>query len=527
MQVILRLTFFAYLAAAQAYLWPSPQLDVLESLRFDVEDNAFVSFIQPCDAFSFPPDDRPTGRSNVADWIRTAYHDMATHNTADGTGGMDGSIRFPEEQARAENAGDGFSNTLTVLTQSTGRYVSVADILVLGALLAIEQCGGPEIPFRGGRIDATEPNLPGVPEPQQDLDSHISSFARQGFSQEEMIGLVACGHTFGGVQHDPFPDIVPDLNDPNNSESVLHFDATNTHFDNNIATEYITGTSQNPLLVGFNDTTNSDKRIFGSDGNATMHSFANSAKLFASTCSGLFARMFDTVPSGVQLSEVITPLPIKPQELSLTLDGDTLKFAGMIRFWNLSKTDQPVQILLDDHIGGVRNTTLLLMDIAGSNGGLTTWYPFNGTADDSIGFLSIDASVGIKSMRFIVDGKLEDQGGIGFPVQDALAFSTTSCRTPSSGRPTAKFDVAVRKGANTTRVYLEQEEKDATGFPFSTEGDSFSPVQGGNPGNPYTIWTANLTEPGLTRYVVAEIDGIKVEIGPLQALIALPPCPGL
>jgi hypothetical protein len=27
---------------------------------------------------------------------------MATHNNADGTGGMDASIRFPEEQARAE-----------------------------------------------------------------------------------------------------------------------------------------------------------------------------------------------------------------------------------------------------------------------------------------------------------------------------------------------------------------------------------------------------------------------------------------
>jgi hypothetical protein len=27
---------------------------------------------------------------------------MATHNVEDGTGGMDGSIRFAEEQARAE-----------------------------------------------------------------------------------------------------------------------------------------------------------------------------------------------------------------------------------------------------------------------------------------------------------------------------------------------------------------------------------------------------------------------------------------
>jgi hypothetical protein len=119
----------------------------------------------------------------------------------------------------------------------------------------------------------------------------------------------------------------------------------------------------------------------------------------------------------------------------------TISNVNYIQFWNLSETDQPVQILLDDHFGGVHNMTLLPTEI--SNNGLTTWYPFNGTADDGIGFLSINAATGIKSMRFIVNGKLEDQGGIGFPVQDALAFSTTSCRTPSSGRPTAKFDVAV------------------------------------------------------------------------------------
>jgi hypothetical protein len=53
--------------------------------------------------------------------------------------------------------------------------------------------GGPEIAFRGGRVDAVGPNNPGVPEPEQSLDSHIASFARQGFTQTEMIGLVACG----------------------------------------------------------------------------------------------------------------------------------------------------------------------------------------------------------------------------------------------------------------------------------------------------------------------------------------------
>jgi hypothetical protein len=59
--------------------------------------------------------------------------------------------------------------------------------------LIIRASGGPEIPYRGGRVDALEPNAPGVPEPQQDLDAHIASFARQGFTKTEMIGLVACG----------------------------------------------------------------------------------------------------------------------------------------------------------------------------------------------------------------------------------------------------------------------------------------------------------------------------------------------
>jgi hypothetical protein len=36
------------------------------------------------------------------------------------------------------------------------------------------------------------------------------------------------------------------------------------------ATEYIKGTTKNPLVVGPNVTTRSDARIFSSDGNSTM-----------------------------------------------------------------------------------------------------------------------------------------------------------------------------------------------------------------------------------------------------------------
>jgi len=102
------------------------------------------------------------------------------------------------------------------------------------------------------------------------------------------------------VQHSALPDIVPELNDPtHNSESNVPFDSTNAQFDNTVsviepialvvnktdtiyhpvsshslahrATEYVTGTTVNPLVVNTNDTFNSDKRIFAHDGNATMN----------------------------------------------------------------------------------------------------------------------------------------------------------------------------------------------------------------------------------------------------------------
>ncbi|KAF8189461.1 heme peroxidase [Mycena galopus ATCC 62051] len=406
----------------------------LESARF-VQDgfnaNPLTAFIQPCEFFLFGTN---TGRSDAADWIRAAYHDMATHNSTDGTGGLDASIRFAEEQARPE----------VIRKSSISRYISNADSIALAALLAIENCGGPEIAFRGGRVDAVVPNAPGVPEPEQDLDSHIASFARQEFTQAEMIGLVACGHTFGGVQHEFFPDIVNVLNDPTDTDDVAHFDSTFVTFDNNVATEYISGTTQNPLVVGFNDTTNSDKRIFGSDGNNTMLSFSNSPNVFASTCADFFARMLDTVPSNVNLTEVITPLPVKLSGVELILDGDTLQLWGQL--WNTTEdSTRTVVMLWDDHIGGTSNATLSFVGVSSSTGGKY----------DGGSFLSLDPGAGVTSlMSFVVDDRLEDKNGLGFVVQDGFMFSQTSCvvENPFTGR----FDVAVGNDVNPTRVYLEE-----------------------------------------------------------------------
>jgi hypothetical protein len=43
------------------------------------------------------------------------------------------------------------------------------------------------IPLRGGRVDATEGGLFGVPEPETELDTTLNQFAQAGFSQSDAI----------------------------------------------------------------------------------------------------------------------------------------------------------------------------------------------------------------------------------------------------------------------------------------------------------------------------------------------------
>lgn len=200
-------------AFAAPYTWPS-DTDFLESLLYEqVGHDAFTpaAVVAPCGNVVLGK-----GRSVPAEWIRTAYHDMATADVAAGTGGMDASIGF--ELDRAENPGlASFTETLGNMKQHLTSRSSMADLIAMGAIVSVGACsnGSVLIPFRTGRVDAKEAGPKGVPEPQQEIDSHVSAFKRQGFNKAEMIGLVACGHTLGGVHGVDFPTIVPvPVNDP-------------------------------------------------------------------------------------------------------------------------------------------------------------------------------------------------------------------------------------------------------------------------------------------------------------------------
>ncbi|KAH8107971.1 heme peroxidase [Cristinia sonorae] len=532
-----------------AYTWPNPQLDELETQRYDrngYNARKMTASVQPCSRFDFGVSG---GRSNAADWIRTVYHDMATFDAAAGTGGIDGSIRL--ERDRPENVGDAFANTLNVISVEANRYVSLADEVVLAALIAVEECGGPKLDFKGGRVDATEPNNVGVPQPQDTLESHISAFARQGFSQEEMISLVACGHTFGGVQHVSFPDIVPPSNDPTNTPGQVLFDSTGTQFDNKIVTEYLDGSTKSPLVVGTNDTTNSDKRIYASDGNATVTRLSD-LNTFTSTCATLFAKMFDSVPKGVQLTDVIEPLPVKPYSMQLLHgNGSTVQLSGQVRFWNTEENPKRVvKLLWADHNGQSCPTCSTVLSHNQNQVSTFTignikssWYSFMPASAKSKApstAVLLDDTQTISKVWFEVDegdGKvvIQDQNGVGFALQDSrLMLDNSTCL----GYPThVHIGVAVQKGSNPKRVYFKGDtfsEKNGTApslnaIPITKtieipKPSGSSAISQGN----YDIWSLTLSTSDWTNgpfNVAADFDDGTVET-PYMTNYQYPSCVG-
>ena len=68
-------------------------------------------------------------------------------------------------------------------------------MIALSVVMSVGGCGGPHIPLRGGRIDATQAGVFGVPEPETDLEQTLEEFFGAGFNQSDAIALKACGHT--------------------------------------------------------------------------------------------------------------------------------------------------------------------------------------------------------------------------------------------------------------------------------------------------------------------------------------------
>ncbi|MFT5721464.1 MAG: catalase-peroxidase [Motiliproteus sp.] len=181
-----------------------------------------------------------------ADWghygglmIRMAWHAAGTYRTADGRGGADGGQqRFEPLNSWPDNASlDKARRLLWPVKQKYGRTVSWGDLMILAGNVSLESMGFETLGFAGGRMDDWEPDLvywgpetvmlandkrykegelqnplaavqmgliyvnPEGPSGNHDPLSAAAdmreSFGRMAMNNEEIVALVAGGHTLG------------------------------------------------------------------------------------------------------------------------------------------------------------------------------------------------------------------------------------------------------------------------------------------------------------------------------------------
>lgn len=193
-----------------------------------------------------------------ADWghygglmIRMAWHSAGTYRIHDGRGGADGGqMRFDPLNSWPDNANlDKARRLLWPVKQKYGRSISWADLMILAGNVALESMGFKTLGFAGGRVDdwesdrvywgpedkmlandkrygkdgtlekplaALQMGLIYVnPEgPNGNLDPRSAardirlSFGRMGMNDEEIVALIAGGHTLGKNHGARKPDCV-------------------------------------------------------------------------------------------------------------------------------------------------------------------------------------------------------------------------------------------------------------------------------------------------------------------------------
>lgn len=190
-----------------------------------------------------------------ADWghygplmIRMAWHSAGVYRVHDGRGGASGGQqRFDPLNSWPDNVNlDKARRLLWPVKQKYGRKISWADLMVLSGNVALESMGFKTFGFAGGRSDDWEPDLiywgsetamltdkrrdkkgklkgplaavemgliyvnpvgpHGKPDPLLAADDIRMSFGRMAMNDEEIVALIAGGHTLGKAHGAKKPD---------------------------------------------------------------------------------------------------------------------------------------------------------------------------------------------------------------------------------------------------------------------------------------------------------------------------------
>jgi len=242
-------------AKSNQFWWPE-QLNLSPLRAHDVSSNPFGATFNYAKAFKSL--DLKTVKKDInkllttsQDWwpsdygnygpffVRMAWHSAGTYRTFDGRGGAaGGQQRFDPLNSWPDNGNlDKARRLLWPVKQKYGESISWADLMVLTGTVAMENMGFKTFGFAGGREDDWEPDLVywgpetkflaherrdkkgklknplaavqmgliyvnpegpgGNPDPLLAAQSIRESFGRMAMNDEEIVALIAGGHTFG------------------------------------------------------------------------------------------------------------------------------------------------------------------------------------------------------------------------------------------------------------------------------------------------------------------------------------------
>mmetsp|Transcript_5548 Transcript_5548/g.8292 ORF Transcript_5548/g.8292 Transcript_5548/m.8292 type:complete len:324 (+) Transcript_5548:31-1002(+) len=154
---------------------------------------------------------RGDGTSLTGTFVRLAWHCAGTYSKVDGCGGSNGArMRFSPEASWGANAGLDLPRKLLESVKEKHPEISYADLYTLAGVVAVEEAGGPKIPFRLGRTDAesgdSSPKECGLPDADKgsfkNTTQHVRDvFYRMGFTDREIVALLGA-HALGRCHTD-------------------------------------------------------------------------------------------------------------------------------------------------------------------------------------------------------------------------------------------------------------------------------------------------------------------------------------
>jgi cytochrome c peroxidase len=154
---------------------------------------------------------RDDGTSVAGTLIRLAWHSCGTYQQSDKSGGSNGAkMRFAPEANYGNNAGLDKARALLEPIKAQHPTLSYADLYTLAGVVAVEEAGGPKIPFALGRVDDVDGSQSDPKDrlPNADMGSRKSTlehikqvFARMGLTNQEMVALLGA-HAMGRCHTD-------------------------------------------------------------------------------------------------------------------------------------------------------------------------------------------------------------------------------------------------------------------------------------------------------------------------------------